>query len=167
MYKRPSSPPSVTTVTTVATEERLNMSHRQRRRQQPQDWQQRRPQQQHHLHDCDLHHHHHHQQQHQKQQQGQQWSGGWGITSQANPSSVTTERFLQPRRLDPSSLGAWHHPHIQLQRHCGVNSGTRLGSETQILPVLRTVNGQTTQRPIVQLVGDRGPARASSVNSQH
>ena len=49
---------------------------------------------------------------------------GWGITSQANPSSVTTERFLQPRRLDPSSLGASHHRHIQLQRHCGVSSGS-------------------------------------------
>ena len=35
-----------------------------------------------------------------------------------------TERFLQPRRLDPSSLGAWHHRHIQLQRHCGVSSGS-------------------------------------------
>ena len=83
---------------------------------------------------------HNYQQQHQKQQQGVQWSGGWGITTQANvnPSSVTTERFLQPCRLDPSCLRVSHHRHIQLQRHCGVSSGTRLGSETRILPVLHT-----------------------------
>ena len=37
------------------------------------------------------------------------------------------------------------------------------GSKTQILPVLHTVNRQTTQRPIVQLTGDQGPARASSI----
>ena len=69
----------------------------------------------------------------------------------ARASSVTTERFLQPRRLDPSILGASHHRHIQLQRHCGVSSGTRLGSKTQILPGSPTHIEQTTQRPIVQL----------------
>ena len=90
-----------------------------------------------------------------------------GLRARPTPLPLTTERFLQPRRLDPSSLGASHHRHIQLQRHCGVSSGTRLVSKTQILPVLHTVNRQTTQRPIVQLTGDQDPARASSPNSQH
>ena len=61
----------------------------------------------------------------------------------ARASSVTTERFLQPRRLDPSILGASHHRRIQLQRHCGVSSGTRLGSKTQILPGSATHSEQT------------------------
>ena len=29
-----------------------------------------------------------------------------------------TERFLQPRRLHPSSLGASHHSHVEMHRHC-------------------------------------------------
>ena len=69
----------------------------------------------------------------------------------ARASSVTTERF----RLDPSILGASHYRHIQLQRHCGLSSGTRLGSKTQILPGSATHSDQTTQRPIVQMTGDQ------------
>ena len=140
--------------------ERL-MNHRRvgRPRQQPQDWQQRRPQQQHHLHDRDLHHHH--------QQLTPEATTG-GLRARSTPLPSLPRDFFSPVvSIHPVSLGASHHRHIQLQRHCGVSSGTHLGSKTQILPVLHTVNRQTTQRPIVQLVtGDQDPARASSVNSQ-
>ena len=155
---------------TVATEEGLNMSRRRPRRQQPQDWQQRRPQQQHQVHDCrDLHHHH--QQQHRSNNRAcSDWSGGWAITSQANPSSVTSERFrLQPRRLDPSSrLGAYR---TTVTYSCSVIAFRAHASVPRPHEYYQCctqwTNWQTTQRPIVQLTGDQGPARASSLNSQH
>ena len=63
------------------------------------------------------------------------------------PSSVTIYREISAsaRRLDPSSLGASHHRYWY---SCsviapGVSSGTRLGSETRILPVLHWHSEQT------------------------
>ena len=98
------------------------------------------------------------------------WSGDSTITSQANPSSVSTERFrLQPRRLDPSSrLGAYR---TTVTYSCSVIAFRVHASVPRPHEYYQCytqwTDWQTTQRPIVQLTGDQGPARASSLNSQH
>ena len=91
------------------------------------------------------------------------WRLGDYEPGQPRPLPLTTERFLQPRRLvDPPSLGASHHRHIQLRRQFGYTPRVQ---DTMILPVLHKVNRQTTQRPMVQLTGNQGPARASSATA--
>ena len=73
-------------------------------------------------------------------------------------SSAPSSRAIQSGSIAPPS----HTAAASLRRQFGYTSRVR---DTNTASATRSE--QTTKRPVVQLTGDQGPARATSVNSQH